>query len=194
MPLDNTASIKDIITSLEDMQGINAKADLASVVGSPATADDSMATIVNKIQQAKNDLADKTEQDRAEPLQTLVNNMVVGKKWASGTTVSSPDRVTFRHIDNSTDTQFTVEVSDLGFIPSFIFLTSQTGGVDGITTYYKKVADTDDVVTVSTFSGTSKTQTVYFYQAQRSPAYVNDEGFLLPANRIEQEYLWFAFE
>lgn len=50
MPLDNTASIKDIITSLQIIEGINSKSDLASVVGSPATPEDSMATINNIIQ------------------------------------------------------------------------------------------------------------------------------------------------
>lgn len=69
MPLDNTTSIKDIITTLQSVEGINAKADLASVVGSPATADDAMVTITNTIQQAKNDLADKTGQVNTEPLQ-----------------------------------------------------------------------------------------------------------------------------
>lgn len=86
MPLDNTAKLSDIIGALEDMQAINAKADLASVVGAPANSNDTMATINSVIQGAKNTLAAKMNDGSSgtEPLQGLVEKLVMGKKWASG--------------------------------------------------------------------------------------------------------------
>jgi hypothetical protein len=95
MPLDNTATIKDIIAKLQSLEGINAKADLASVVGSPATEMDTIATINSIIQDAKNDLATKMADGSigTEPLQTLVGNLSIGKKWASGSAVTGTELV-----------------------------------------------------------------------------------------------------
>lgn len=96
MPLDNTASIKDIITSLQNMEGISAKADLASVVGSPASADDTMVTIVNHIQTSKNKGATNLSakevpangNESLDSLMTKIGQIETGKKWASGTSTS----------------------------------------------------------------------------------------------------------
>lgn len=124
MPLDNTASIKDIITSLQSMEGINAKADLASVVGSPAQDTDTMATIIGHIQVAKNELAMKMNGDAkgTDPLQKLIGELAIGKKWALGT---------FTHVDQ----QQGHTITGLGFRPSVVvgydtsgYITGRAGG------------------------------------------------------------------
>lgn len=125
MALENTASIKDIITSLQSMEGINAKADLASVVGSPATAEDTMATMVNHIQSAKNELASKTGQVNTEPLQSLVSNLVVGKKWVEVIVDSTSETSVWTGFNGSSETGITVchiplFLGDVPFVPSKI--------------------------------------------------------------------------
>ncbi|GAA4704071.1 hypothetical protein [Brevibacillus fulvus] len=55
--LPSTATIKDIIAALQTMEAVNQKADLAAVVGSPAVSTDDVATIITKLQNAKNTLA-----------------------------------------------------------------------------------------------------------------------------------------
>lgn len=95
MPLDNKASIKDIITSLQNLEGINAKAELASVIGSPMTDEDTMSKMVNQIQTSKNELAGKIGEgaEGTEPLQSLVDKVYVGMKMANGTFINPPDDI-----------------------------------------------------------------------------------------------------
>lgn len=179
MPLDNTASIKDIITSLEDMQGINAKADLASVIGSPATANDSMATMINTIQQAKNDLADKTEQDNTEPLQTLVNNMVVGKKWASGTSMANSNKM--------------FHVTGLPFYPSIIAIGLNSSNSTACL-YWEDVFSKDKYLTTTNngYSGFFSTGT----STQGENVMITQGEFKLynPGFDTYNVYTWIAFE
>ncbi|GEM_PF-6228814 len=111
MPLDNTAKMSDIISALQTMEGINAKADLASVIGTPATADDTMAILVSLIQQSKNELATKMDDGSsgADSLQTLVGNLVMGKKWAAGEV----------RITNSVNYSF--DIAGLDFLPTDVY-------------------------------------------------------------------------
>ena len=120
MPLDNTAKLADIIAALQTMEGINAKAELASVVGSPANADDTMATINRVIQGAKNTLAAKMDDGSsgAEPLEALIEKLFVGKKWASGTVASS--NATF------------LEITGLTFKPSTIIIAPAVDETNGL--------------------------------------------------------------
>ncbi|WP_431809870.1 hypothetical protein [Brevibacillus agri] len=55
--LPSTATLAQIIAGLREMEAINQKADLAAAVGSPAAASDDVATIISKLQTAKNTLA-----------------------------------------------------------------------------------------------------------------------------------------
>lgn len=124
MPLDNTAKMSEIISALQTMEGINAKADLASVIGTSATADDTMATLVNLIQQSKNELAMKMGDGSsgAEPLQTLVDRLFIGKKWASGTVKGGTDQPLFTNVDNKTTSSPYVSVTGITFEPTIIIL------------------------------------------------------------------------
>ena len=91
--LPSTATIKDIISALQTMEAINQKADLVSVVGSPALSTDDVATIIAKIQNSKNTLAANLVAKGAsavgtESLKSLVdkvNSMPGVKRWAVGT-------------------------------------------------------------------------------------------------------------
>lgn len=90
MPLLSTASVAEIITKLQDLEVINSKADLASVIGSPAVNTDPIADMIADIQQAKTDLAAKLSGAgitavNTEALQALVGKASIGKKLATGT-------------------------------------------------------------------------------------------------------------
>lgn len=194
MPLDKTASIKDVITSLQDMQGINAKADLASVVGSPATADDSMATITNTIQQVKNDLADKTEQNNTEPLQSLVDNMVVGRKWASGNALSSSSTTQFIHPDGSTASLSYLTITSLDFIPSTILLVSRTS--NWFTVLFPEILPSTTLGRVlnGQYNGLKQgSLTIRTFQLTGNA--VSEYGlFTLPIGVVNDTVEWIAFE
>lgn len=84
MTLDNSAKIGDIIMALEGMQAINQKAELASVIGSPATATDNIATQITKIQDAKDVIATKTGQENTLPLLELANGINIGFNFKTG--------------------------------------------------------------------------------------------------------------
>lgn len=92
MSLDNSAKISDIITILQDIQGINQKEELINVIGSPAISEDDMTTLINKIQTEKNMMAinltnkgqNSVGTESLSSLVTKLNNITLGKKWASG--------------------------------------------------------------------------------------------------------------
>lgn len=184
MLLDNTTSIKDIITSLQNMQGINAKADIASVVGAPATADDSVATITNTVQQAKDDLADKTGQVNTEPLQTLVDKMVVGKKWASG--LAEVKVGSLSKSGGSLTNQPVIEVTGLDFRPSIIIV--PYGPTMGSTRYIQSETQGGNEIFAE---GSNE-----WYLAQVGSAYVNYGGFCIksPTSYTSGSRKWWAFE
>lgn len=111
MPLNNTAKLPDIITALQTMQGINGKADLASVIGSPAQDTDTIAMMVGHMQDAKNELATKMggSAKGTDPLRSLTGGLTIGKKWASGSL--------------ATGSRESLYVSGLEFTPSVIVAT-----------------------------------------------------------------------
>lgn len=93
MPLDNTASIQDIISTLEELQGINQKADLKSALvdkGINALETDSVAELVTKLSNA--------------------NLTLEGKRWASGETPNNPT------------SPYIASVRGLDFRPKYIIL------------------------------------------------------------------------
>lgn len=121
MPLDNTASIKDIITSLQNLEGINAKAELASVIGSPVTDEDTMSTMVNQIQASKNDLAATIgDAEGTESLQDLVNKVVAGVKITSGSTFPTIKNAVVANGNTTTTNSITIDTSLIGFVPKYI--------------------------------------------------------------------------
>ncbi|MDO0823579.1 hypothetical protein [Desulfosporosinus nitroreducens] len=76
--MDNTEKLSDIITALQRLTTINAKADLASVIGTPALATDPMATLVSLIQANKDDLVNYLQgmgqsAGSTDPLASLVS-------------------------------------------------------------------------------------------------------------------------
>ncbi|MED1792872.1 hypothetical protein P4V54_09325 [Brevibacillus nitrificans] len=115
--LPTNASIKDVIRELQVMEAINQKADLVSVVGSPAASGDSVAQVISKLINAKATLATNLQakgQDAtaADSVQSLADKVgtVPAKRWATGISASLPA---------STSAQDLV-ITGLGFKPSVI--------------------------------------------------------------------------
>ncbi|GED59381.1 hypothetical protein ABER61_16095 [Brevibacillus formosus] len=168
--LPSTASIKDIITSLQTMECINQKADLASVVGSPAASTDDVATIITKIQNAKNTLAANitakgTVASGSESVQTLVNKvgLLSGvKKWASGTI--------------STDANGNLTVTGLGFMPSVIVLHARESTSRGYAYYRKIHLPIDGDVTIYNVDGSGGYKPYSLNRVDWTGQYLSDFG------------------
>jgi hypothetical protein len=197
MPLDNTATIKDIIAQFESLQGINAKADLASVVGSPATANDSMATINSVLQSAKNELADKMggSASGAQPLQTLVSNLAVGKKWASGNVMTSGTGVFEVARNTSTVNMPKVIFAGLTFRPNIIVAKVYDGSYKTSISTYLVGGDQyySDTIKVAPFTDMNTSETTFNLKVGVRDAYITTEGFSLPvifSGMVD----WIAFE
>ncbi|AGR47471.1 tail fiber protein [Brevibacillus phage Abouo] len=121
--LPDTASISDIIKALTEVEAINQKADLVSVVGGPATSGDNVATVIQKLQNAKNTLANNISNKGGsatgtESLQTLANKVasIPTKRWATGTVT----------IPGSTGQTNTVTISGLLFVPTMLIALSSS--------------------------------------------------------------------
>lgn len=189
MPLDNTAKLSDIISALQTMEGIHAKADLASVVGSPANADDTMATINNVIQSAKNTLAEKMDDgsNGTESLQELVDKLVMGKKWAKGN-ASVKEVAVINYVGNKYGTSPAIEVTGLDFRPSVILVTYS---IYESAVYYNLYEKYNGIEVVNqSNSGTT------LYRAQEQGLYVRHGGFCIPSPTAYTSGTrqWYAFE
>lgn len=116
--LPSTATIKDIIAALQAMECVNQKADLAAAVGNPAVSTDDVATIITKLQNAKNTLAANLAAQGqvasgSDSLASLASKVVAApsKRWATGTKSNVPS--------SSTTT-----ISGLAFTPTTVIVRS----------------------------------------------------------------------
>ncbi|TRY24365.1 hypothetical protein FOI68_17075 [Brevibacillus sp. LEMMJ03] len=176
--LPSTATIKDIIAALQQMECINQKTDLAATVGSPASASDAVATIITKLQNAKNSLAaNLTAKGQSatgtESLQSLANkvNSLPVKKWATVTATVEGGG------GNST-----VTVSGLTFKPSLIIVKHRNGANNGDfwALYFANFPNAYDTVLTTISAITDGSQDTY--NAKNNTAnggYINSSGFKL---------------
>ena len=192
MTLSSTAKMSEVIATLTDLQGINQKAELASVVGSPAASTDTIAAQVSKIQTIKNDAASKLGVSNTTPLGDLIASMSGNKKWASGTAEStnSPIRYFTYLGSSSTNSAYYIEVTDLTFKPSIIIIRSSSGSIS-FTMYDPRYSLTACVITGTTAGST--TTNVTSYKGNSGESYVNETGFRLPAG-TSGSVTWYAFE
>lgn len=195
MPLDNTASIKDIITSLQNLEGINAKAELASVIGSPVTDEDTMSTMVNQIQTSKNELAGKIGEgtEGTEPLQSLIDKLIVGVKYASGMIVSSSSGIIFQYAGSTaSSTDPFVEWSDPPFVPKKIIISGRSYNTNTRSrTIYEEIDHIyPKTVKMSMYSDTSQNTTTYNYKGDVLGAIVSSQKIRLPVFSPNIEYIW----
>lgn len=84
MPLPSNAKVSDVINLLNDTQGVNQKLELASVVGSPATANDNIATQIGILQDAKTIITSKIQVPSNTPFSVIASTLQVGSRVASG--------------------------------------------------------------------------------------------------------------
>lgn len=199
MPLDNNAKIGDIITALGDMQGINQKAELASVIGAPATASDNVATQITKIQDAKDVFAGKIGVPNITPLQAMADGLVVGKKWASGTILCSSDKSKISLLSNQSTThdRYKVIVTGLKFKPSLIIIFMPTSP-EAVTIYrYGHLSNFQpEQAFLSYMSSDNYSTSGFGYNATYTGFYVNSTGFSLPspADTSNASHFWIAYE
>lgn len=174
MPLPNTASLQDVINKLEELQGFNQKIELASVIGSPATATDTVAQQVVKLQEIKEVLAPKVSLPNTEPLLSLVNAITPSRGFATGnyTTSSSSSNII---------------VTGIGFRPNVIVV-SRKERINTRTLFalyvngdfYNLDQDVDALSTSSTLAANTTT--------------VTSDGFTINAGTQSVEFVWIAFE
>lgn len=121
-----------------------------------------------------------------------LSNMEMGKKWASGTVMSSSGTMSFRYISKSSTLSMRyVEVSGLTFKPTYIIVIGK-GNLVVTSLYRQGMGNYDEMVIVTpniTTSGTS-----YTFDAQSNGAYVNSTGFLIPYYSTSAECDWIAIE
>ena len=180
MPLETNAKLSDVISVMNDMQGINQKAELASVIGSPATASDNMATQITKLQTAKNTLATNiaskgvvaSDSDSLTTLADNVSQIVTGKKYAEG----------IYYTDGTT----TLTVTGLDFRARVIHW--YIGGTYLYQGFYN--ADINTSWYVKYASAYSDNDSKY----GSSGVTVTDTGFTVDIGHYSSSVKWFAFE
>jgi hypothetical protein len=200
--LPNNATIKDIIAALQQMECISQKADLAATVGSPASASDAVATIITKLQNAKNTLAENlTAKGQiatgSESVQSLADKVGAynGKRWASGTVNISSAQKNFRTYSSgwTVTSRPYAEVTGLSFLPSIIILYTSGATTDPRYTIYSKngfgIMSGEKVVGFNVGD-------VKFTDQGTTSLYVTNGAFLIPAfpGTTPTTMEWIAYE
>lgn len=123
-----------------------------------------------------------------------------GKNWASGTVTSSATSPLFLSFLEQGGYLPTVTVSGLSFLPKFIYVRYNSGGVAPIqyTTVYDAYANTAraNSAMIQSFSGDIgvNNTTVRTINIVSGGGYVNLGGFCLPVLNSNTSYFWIAFE
>lgn len=128
-----------------------------------------------------------------------VLNGLQTKRWASGTVTSTSSSNTLQFIlgNNTTSTWSYITVTGLTFKPSVIIArykpTAYTTGIQIIYDSRGMIADYDVKIALGYVPYNSSSQPTYGFKEDGTKAYVNSDGFRLPASN-DKTYEWIAFE
>lgn len=207
MPLDNTAKIADIISLLQSVQGTNQRADLASVIGSPAVGTDPVATLIGMLQTDKNNMASRLvgfgeSAAGTESMDSLVAKIpnTPRKKIASGVVTAEGDVSAVIYADGSnTSATFTkIQVTGLDFLPSKIIALATGLSTDRNTVvYFDSPLNGSNNGTIGVtwgYTANVATRNIANIRKDGTHSFVNNGGFRLPVVSPGTVYTWWAFE
>lgn len=194
MPISDTNTLAELTSFLQSLEGVNGRAELASVIGAPSAGTDPIATLVQAIQTQKATIAGRLVSAglsaiETEALSSLAGKVpnFAGKKWASGV-VNSSGTLTWYPDNTAGSVQFyPVIVSGLTFLPDII-LAWRTGLYGVSPTLYRKNGLRQDT---SYYMGYANIGSVFLRNT--APLSVTSSGFNLPGSQ-SGEYNWLAFE
>ena len=202
MPLPNTANLNEIVSFLEETVGFNQNAELSSVIGSPTTPNDNIASQILTLQNEKETLATNlTSKGQAsvptEDLLALINKVGqinVGSRVSTGFVNASTNQAGFRLYRNSSSqiNLYPVTVT-LNFRPRLVVLYTLTNNIGSVTTYFElSLSGTSNFITLQ--QNTSSNGATYLFSNNVGAAYVNDTGFSLPVYGSGISAYYFAVE
>lgn len=176
------------------------KTKWASVVGSPLVSSDTQAQLQSKTQTIKNTLASNlTAKGQTsvgtETLMDLVSkvaNVNTGRKWASGTAVSSTSSASYKLGDDSVDNRPSLTISGLNFVPSLVIIMDITNRRMGVLSPITDGFSTSMYKLFNYVQSGSSTWTANFKCV--TPAYVTQGGFQLPVTYANTSHNWIAYE
>lgn len=141
MPLPNNATVRDVINKLEELQGVNQKSELSSVIGSPTTSNDPIANQIVILSDAKDLLADNLNiknvpADNSESIISLAEK--VGQIISGG--------MQYKTGSQSRSSNYSFVIPNVPFNPTHLFIFLPAGG----TNYFVKTPDLNISVNGST--------------------------------------------
>ena len=117
-----------------------------------------------------------------------------GKRWASGTIVSSSTSIAFEYRGGGTATWYSITVSGLTFKPSFIMVQLVSIPFTYVTTYDEMGLDYPKSIKMFTTNTTVFNANIIHFKGDAASASVTNTGFVLPVNASNATYSWIAFE
>lgn len=202
MQLPSNASLQDVINELSQLEGINQKSELASVIGSPAAATDTVAQQIVKLQEIKDELAIAiTEKgvntepgDSLEVMKENVEAISTGEP-AYGVASSNSTQMNFDYYSSGSVTSYYLEVSGIPFEPSQIVLVPTTNNnTSQITNYYKNLIGRNNYVLTSIMNNNRSSYPTTGFKSNSNSAYVNATGFRLPVGDASTSYTYYLYK
>lgn len=181
------------------------KTDIASVVGSPASSNNTFAQLKTHIQNAKNKGATNLSakgtsangSDTLDLIMTKIASVNTGKKWATGTGMSDSSYKSYTYFDGSGSNQYyPLNVVGLDFKPSYIICFG-TGGYEPAFTIYmydNPVYNTNDSIILGSFNGRMTTTQVINIKLGSGDSSIYLGGFSIPVRYNNVNCRWVAFE
>ena len=117
-----------------------------------------------------------------------------GKRWASGTVLSSTAGSDFQYVGGGNISYWYVSVSGLTFKPSFILLKGISTPHSFMTTYDELGLDYPKSVKVFSANSNALNANILHFKGDAVSAIVTNTGFVLPVNAMNLTFSWIAFE
>ena len=183
--LDNNTSLKVALTEIEKkvLQSETDRNSLETILptkGVTVVPGSKMSTLIGKVK-------------------NISVSSLGGKKWASGTTLSSTEKLTSEYLDagNSYSTSaFYIEYRGLDFKPSAIVATNKVKMTGILTSLVLKTGDDKNAFVYN--NGISKPSSSISQRSMALKESANfllmENGFRIPVYTENQEFVWIAFE
>lgn len=203
--LSNNATLTEVISELQQLQGINQKVELSSVIGAPTISTQNLTQQIASLRSSKTKLSDTLTSKGIESLNTesisdLVDKVdtLSGVRYASGsvTSVANVDRIEFESYNSSTATYSLPFITvPLNFKPTRVSITPvENGTTSQKSDYYSEYSNLTDVTFINTVINSQSNQLAgYGLKSNVRGAYINETGFRLPVGNISTNYKWEAY-
>lgn len=197
MTLPQNPNLNDVINELEQLQGINYKSEMASIIGFPALPDETIGQQLQSLSTLKSTLVSRLRQRQVEAnVNETLLELIDKIQQLSRVRVlelnlnSSTGSVNFqRALNTLNEVRYYIEYNSLDFLPTRIIAIPLVLSESSYHTVFERnVYTVQEYVSLSPSPISSSSGNSYGYRANALDGYVTETGFRIPAIAPNQAF------